>query len=57
MGEIWQNATHSVNMENGSDVAKRGEAEESATDVLNAECCRRRIEENHSMSSSQCDLD
>ena len=57
MGEIWQNATDSVDREDGRDVAKRDEAEESATDVSNAERCGRRIEENHSMSSSQCDLD
>jgi hypothetical protein len=54
LGEIWQNATSSGDMED-RDVAKRDETEESATDVSDAEC--RRIEENHSISSSQCDLD
>ncbi|KAL3822843.1 hypothetical protein ACHAXA_011480 [Cyclostephanos tholiformis] len=54
LGEIWRNTTNSVDVED-CEVAKRDETEVSATNVLDAEC--RRIEENHSISSSQCDLD
>ena len=71
MGEIWQNVTPADDDEEeeeeeeeeergmyggGCDAKRLGEtAEQSLTHVPDSEC--RRIEENHSVSSSQCDLD
>ena len=71
MGEIWQNVTPADDDEEeeeeeeeeeggmyggGCNAKRLGEtAEQSLTHVPDSEC--RRIEENHSVSSSQCDLD